>query len=206
MKHECDICGKAFSRNYNLERHREKVHDIQENATEDEEDATDQESVEESEQESQNETEEEEGSENDVQEEEEETWERSPWEDLGDDVLLSSYQEKLDELVNVYTQEGGSKEEAYDRAESAILPHFRDAVRELYKDKIIFMREMRADPIHKKVMDTVRRLRDEEDYDYEEALDYALEKRKFLINRNISLKRPQTETSDEDEPPQKRFK
>ena len=50
-------------------------------------------------------------------------------------------------------------------------------------------------------MTTVQKAMEEEDMDFEEALDYAVDKRKFLILRNVEAK-----TVDDDENNQsKRF-
>ena len=49
------------------------------------------------------------------------------------------------------------------------------------------MHQMKKDPIHKKVMETLKNLMDIEDYDYKEALDYAVSQRRFLIKRALPL-------------------
>ena len=59
-------------------------------------------------------------------------------------------------------------------------------VLEVYKSKVKFARKLRRDAIHKAVMTTLENVRVEEDMDYEEALDYAVDKRKFLIRRKKS--------------------
>ena len=59
-------------------------------------------------------------------------------------------------------------------------------VLEVYKSKVKFARKLRRDAIHKAVMTTLENVRVEENMDYEEALDYAVDKRKFLIRRKKS--------------------
>ena len=61
------------------------------------------------------------------------------------------------------------------------------SIHEIYKYKILFLRAMKKDKTHKSVMQTLQKVRDEEDMDFEEALDFAVEKRRFLINRQIPL-------------------
>ena len=50
------------------------------------------------------------------------------------------------------------------------------SITDVYKDKILFLRSMKKDSIHKAVMQTLQRVRDEEDMDFTEALDYAIRK------------------------------
>ena len=59
------------------------------------------------------------------------------------------------------------------------------SINEIYKHKILFLRAMKKDKTHKAIMQTLQRVRDEEDMDFEEALDFAIEKRRFLIHRQI---------------------
>ena len=59
-------------------------------------------------------------------------------------------------------------------------------VLEVYKSKVKFARKLRRDAIHRAVMTTLENVRVEENMDYEEALDYAVDKRKFLIRRKKS--------------------
>jgi len=61
------------------------------------------------------------------------------------------------------------------------------SIHEIFKYKILFLRAIKKDKTHKSVMETLQRVRDEEDMDFEEALDFAVEKRRFLINRQIPL-------------------
>ena len=46
---------------------------------------------------------------------------------------------------------------------------------------------MKKDRTHDSVMQTLHRVKDEEDMDFEEALEYAIEKRRFLIQRRVKL-------------------
>ena len=60
------------------------------------------------------------------------------------------------------------------------------SINDIYKYKILFLRAMKKDETHKAIMQTLQRVRDEEDMDFEEALDFAIEKRRFLIHRQIN--------------------
>ena len=58
-----------------------------------------------------------------------------------------------------------------------------ESVLEVYKMKVKFCRQLKKNSTHKAVMATLKRAKEDEDMDFEEALDYAVDKRKFLITR-----------------------
>ena len=41
---------------------------------------------------------------------------------------------------------------------------------------------MKKDPLHKKITDTAKRLRDEDEFDEDDALRYAIKKRRYLLD------------------------
>ena len=61
----------------------------------------------------------------------------------------------------------------------------QDTPMETYKLTVKLYQLLKNDQTHKSIMETVQRARDEEDMDFAEALDYAVDKRKFLIQRKI---------------------
>ena len=61
----------------------------------------------------------------------------------------------------------------------------QDTPMETYNLTVKLYQLLKNDQTHKSIMETVQRARDEEDMDFAEALDYAVDKRKFLIQRKI---------------------
>ena len=61
------------------------------------------------------------------------------------------------------------------------------SITDVYKEKVLFLRAMKKDSTHKSIMQTLRKVQDEDGMDFEEALDYAVDKRKFLIHRQIKI-------------------
>ena len=57
---------------------------------------------------------------------------------------------------------------------------------------------MKKDPIHEKIRKTVKRLREDEDYDQEEAWKYAVKKRKFLFDGLLKTYNPPETNEDSD--------
>ena len=61
------------------------------------------------------------------------------------------------------------------------------SIAELYKEKVLFSKSLKKDNTHKAIMHTLQKAQEEEDMDFNEALDYAVDKRKFLIQRKIPV-------------------
>merc|ERR1712208_93153 len=59
----------------------------------------------------------------------------------------------------------------------------------------------RENKYHKKIMKTKRKLMDEEDFDYEEAIEHAVKKRKYLIEKATGIGLFDDEPLDEVVPP-----
>ncbi len=54
---------------------------------------------------------------------------------------------------------------------------------DIYKEYMVFFHQKKSDPIHQKVQNTMKRLRDEDEMDWDEALDFAVKKRRFLFEQ-----------------------
>ena len=65
---------------------------------------------------------------------------------------------------------------------------------EAYKQKVIYCRNMERDPVHISVMATLQRAQEEEGMDFNEALNYAVDKRKFLIQEQTKDEQEEIET------------
>ena len=77
---------------------------------------------------------------------------------------------------------------------NATLKDIQKQFRRKLVDKIQWCHSLRKNPIYKKVMETVRELRDgPEEYDKDEALSVGVHRRRFLLNRLVP------EPNDEDE-------
>ena len=55
----------------------------------------------------------------------------------------------------------------------------------MYLDHLKWFQDLKTDPIHRNVMKTARKLMEEEDMDFEEAAEAAINKKKYLLNKII---------------------
>ena len=82
-----------------------------------------------------------------------------------------------------FEDEGASKELAEAKASNFMLPDYRKKLRSLYLSYVKWFHALKYDSVHKDVMATVHRFMDDDDMDFEEAAEAAVDKRKFLLNR-----------------------
>ena len=74
-----------------------------------------------------------------------------------------------------------------------------NSLKNVYKYYVLLVKSFKHDEIHQKVMETVKRAQDEDEMDFREALDYAISKRTFLINRQNGADDDVDDDDDEDD-------
>ena len=65
--------------------------------------------------------------------------------------------------------------------------------------RLKWIHRIKLDTVHRKVMKTLRRFIDEDDTDFDEAAESAVEKRKFLLNGVVKEKLLPDESDDDEE-------
>ena len=191
----CQFCGKQFNRGYNLRRHEKEYcplgaqernmsqtdSDSQERDFQDDVSTT---STEVSEISTDNESETEE--------------EMDPWIPLIEEAKQRSniaFQEMKEILINSGLDEQSAKDKAY----SNILPKLQKELENIYMERLLWMKQLKKDSVHKKIMHTEDALVENDDFDPEEALEAAVDKRKFLIKRLLKGHNFDEENDDDDD-------
>ena len=130
---------------------------------------------------------------------EDEVSDMDPWDVFRDRVKI----EKLKDfkvLMKTLRKEGLSKKRAQIRAYNEMMPELRKHLREVYIDHLKWVHVLREDPLHKAILETRNRLIDEDDMDFNEAVEAAVNQRKYLLNRVFQLiEEPDTDDEDMDE-------
>ena len=125
-----------------------------------------------------------------------ELMEKDPWHPIIN-AAFQTHQEQYEEQVDKITEEGLSNEDARVVAYKDMAPIYRKEISDRYLAKVLWYKSLSRDPIHRKIRDTARRLKDEEEYEDEESWKYAVQKRKFLLDEVLKDYIPaQTENSD----------
>ncbi len=112
----------------------------------------------------------------------EESEDENVWSRLQDEASRRHY-EDWKELVEQYEQQGNSEEVAQVKASNDLVPTYRNELRQVLFDHLKWMRNMKKDPYYKKIVETMKNFMDDDDFDWTEAAEAAIEKRKFLLNK-----------------------
>ena len=105
-----------------------------------------------------------------------------PWTTLINDAA-SKVREQYDDILHALLMEGHDESEAKEEAFAQILPAFRKKLADVYMDNLTWMKTMKKDPIHKKIMATRDDYVDNKMFDPDEAIAAAVKKRKFMLKR-----------------------
>ena len=90
--------------------------------------------------------------------------------------------------VQQFLDRGKSQTYAKNAAFNALLPVWRGRLRRTYFKRLKWIHHIKLDTVHCKVMKTLRRFIDEDNMDFDEAKESAVEKQKFLLNRAVKEK------------------
>ena len=176
----CKFCRKQFNRGYNLRRHEKEYCPLR--AQERNMSQTDSDSQERDFQDDVSRTStdvSETSMMTDMSETEEEM---DPWIPLIEEAKQRrniALEEMKESLINTGLDEQSAKDKAF----SNMLPKLQKELENIYMERLVWMRQLKKDPVHKKIMHTKDALVENDDFDPEEALEAAVDKRKFLIRR-----------------------
>ena len=176
----CKFCRKQFNRGYNLRRHEKEYCPLR--AQERNMSQTDSDSQERDFQDDVSRTSTD-VSETSMRTDKSETEEEmDPWIPLIEEAKQRrniALEEMKESLINTGLDEQSAKDKAF----SNMLPKLQKELENIYMERLVWMRQLKKDPVHKKIMHTKDALVENDDFDPEEALEAAVDKRKFLIRR-----------------------
>jgi uncharacterized UPF0160 family protein len=90
---------------------------------------------------------------------------------------------EFEELTQNFTAEGFDENEAKDKAYLLILPKLRNDLQNIYLERLLWIRQLKRDLVHKKIMETRDVFVNDDNFDHREVLEVAIDKRKFLLER-----------------------
>ena len=105
-----------------------------------------------------------------------------PWSTLINDAA-SKVRDQYDDILQVLLMEGHDESEAKQEGFEKILPVFQKELGDVYMDYLAWMKALKTDPIHKKIMATRDEYVNNNMFDPDEAIAAAVKKRKFLLKR-----------------------
>lgn len=103
------------------------------------------------------------------------------WEYLKNKAMTEEVREKYDRNMEALKSNDLSEEELSVSAKQTVLPEIRKGISDAYTELLLLWHYANRDSVHKKITRTKRKLIEDEEYDAEEAIRYAVRKRRFLI-------------------------
>ena len=108
--------------------------------------------------------------------------ESDPWESLKEEAKERNVSE-YKEIKQNFIERGLDEESASSQAYSFILPKLQKDLERIYLERLFWMRQLRKNRVHRKVMNTRDEFINSDDFDHDEALEAAVDKRKFPLKR-----------------------
>ena len=123
--------------------------------------------------------------------------ENDPWMPMVEEAM-QKHKAAFEEVKKNLIYDGLDEKSAGQKAYSDILPILQKDLESIYKDRLLWIKQLKSDPVHKKIMQTKNTFLDNDDFDPEEAMEAAVEKRKFLIKRRLKDYTFTEDSDDED--------
>ena len=95
----------------------------------------------------------------------------------------SQVRDQYDDILQALLMEGHDESKAKEEAFAQILPVFEKELGDVYMDNLAWMKALKKDLIHKKIMATQEDYVNNNMFDPDEAIVAAVKKRKFLLKR-----------------------
>ena len=95
----------------------------------------------------------------------------------------SKVRDQYDDILQALLMEGHDESKAKEEAFAQFLPVFQKELGDVYMDNLAWMKALKKDPIHKKIMATRDDYMNNNMFDPDKAIAAAVKKRKFLLKR-----------------------
>ena len=123
--------------------------------------------------------------------------EKDPWMPLVEKAMQehkTAFEEMKMNLIHSGLDEKSADEKAY----LNVLPMLQKELESIYTELLLWITQLDNDPVHKKIMQTKDAFVDNDDFDPEEAMEAAVDKRKFLIKKVLKDYTFTDDSDDED--------
>ena len=118
-----------------------------------------------------------------------------PWATIIDDAK-ATVRPEYDEFMKTLQMDGQEESAAKQEAFESVPPVLQKEFAGVYVDNLRWMKALKNDPVHRKIVETKETFANEDSFDPDEALSAAIDKRKFLLKQ---LLEDQGRFSDTDE-------
>ena len=185
----CKFCGKTFNRRFNLKRHESDYCPLRHENSDTDDDSqgmkSDDDDISTASNSEHTQSSEVDGSESGSGSEVEN--ESDPCEPLIEEAKERNVSE-YEEIKQNFIERGLDEESASSQAYSLILPKLQKDLESIYLERLLWMRQLRKNRVHRKVMNMRDAFINSDDFDHDEALEAAVDKRKFPLKRLLKLR------------------
>ena len=112
---------------------------------------------------------------------------------------MQKHRPDFEEMKMNLIHSGLDEQSAGEKTYLNVLPMLQKELESIYMERLLWMKQLKNDPVHKKIMQTKDAFVDNDDFDLEEAMEAAGYKKKFLIKRLLKDYSFIEENNDEDE-------
>ena len=107
--------------------------------------------------------------------------ENDPWMPMVEEAM-QKHKAAFEEIKMNLIYNGLDEKSAGQKAYSDILPILQKDLESIYKDRLFWIKQLKSDPVHKKIMQTKNTFVNNDDFDPEKAMKAALlKKENFLL-------------------------
>ena len=124
--------------------------------------------------------------------------ETDPWDKLREEAV-NDLNTVWEEQIQQYITQDLQKNDAELQETTLLLTVYRNRLPTFYLHSLKWYHVPKTDPVHQKVMTTLRRFMDDAEMDYAEAAEAAINKRKYSFNRLIEYEYVCKETLSDNE-------
>ena len=100
-----------------------------------------------------------------------------------EEEAMQNHRTTFEEIKMNLIHSGLDEQSAIEKAYANILPKIQMELESIYMERLLWMQQLKKDPVHQKIMQTRDSFVDSDDFDPDEAMEAAVNKRKFLIKR-----------------------
>ena len=111
--------------------------------------------------------------------------EADPWMPMVEEAMQKHKAAFQEMKVNLAHTHGLDEQTGGETAYSNILPELQTELRRIFLQRLQWIQQLKKDPVHKKIMQTKNTFVNDDDFDPEEAMEAAVNKREFLIKRHL---------------------
>ena len=106
-------------------------------------------------------------------------------------LILNEVYQKMDPIRDasidkIMQKDEITHEEVTKDVYDALVPAYTKELMKVYKKYLRLLKGLQRDSTHRKIWKTMKRLKEEEDYDEDESIDAAVNERKFLLQRMLT--------------------